>query len=141
LFQKHGTFNFGYQFLFLNPIISQFIKWNEISFFLLILWNSFKKFKWDTFKHAHPWKVVQCDTPNDVIVVCFHPSLGILWNALNASLGTWWEHWYKNQTTYMFVIYFYLHLRCTWNLWNSLRASLGNLWNTLNASLGIWWEH
>jgi hypothetical protein len=32
----------------------------------------FKSLKWDTFKHAHPWKVAQCDTLKGVIIVYFH---------------------------------------------------------------------
>jgi hypothetical protein len=42
-----------------------------------ILWKSFKSLRWDTLKHAHPWKVVQCDTPKGVTIVCFHPYLKI----------------------------------------------------------------
>ncbi len=26
----------------------------------------------DTFKHAHPWKIVQYDNPKGVTVLCFH---------------------------------------------------------------------
>jgi hypothetical protein len=33
----------------------------------------FQKFEADTFKHAHPWKTIQCDTPKQVTIVCFHP--------------------------------------------------------------------
>jgi len=32
----------------------------------------FQKLKWDTLKHAHPWKVVQYDTPKVVTIECFH---------------------------------------------------------------------
>ncbi len=35
----------------------------------------FQSLKWDTFKHAHPWKVIECDAPNGVTIVCFHPIL------------------------------------------------------------------
>ncbi len=37
------------------------------------MWNSFKILRLDTLKYAHPSKVIQCDTPNGVTVVCFHP--------------------------------------------------------------------
>jgi hypothetical protein len=65
--------------------IFHFIKWNEIIFFYnvlfrlysniicKILWKSFKSLRCDTLKHAHPWKMTQCDTPNGVIIVWFHP--------------------------------------------------------------------
>ncbi len=33
----------------------------------------FQSFRWDTFQHAHPWKVVQYDTPKGTTVMCFHP--------------------------------------------------------------------
>jgi len=34
--------------------------------------NFFQSLKWDTFKHAHFWKVIQCDIPKGVPIVCFH---------------------------------------------------------------------
>ncbi len=37
------------------------------------LWNFFKRLRWDTLKHAYPWKVVLCDTWKGVTVMCFHP--------------------------------------------------------------------
>jgi len=52
-----------------------FVKWNEIVSFIIscpgcisniickILWKSFKSLRWDTLKHTHLWKVVQCDKP------------------------------------------------------------------------------
>jgi hypothetical protein len=32
-----------------------------------------KVLRWDTFKDAHPWKVIQCDTPKGITIMCFHP--------------------------------------------------------------------
>jgi hypothetical protein len=29
--------------------------------------------RWDTLKHAYPWKTIECDTPKGVTVMCFHP--------------------------------------------------------------------
>jgi hypothetical protein len=80
--------------------ISHFIKWNEIVFFLISrlrlyyntirkikLWKYFKSLKWNTFKHAHPWKVVQCDTPKGVIVVCFHPWIWYMCSQLSCCVA------------------------------------------------------
>ncbi len=59
------------------------MKWN--SFFLNLLprlyfniickniVKIFQNLRWDTLKHAHPWKVIQCDTPKGVTIMCFHP--------------------------------------------------------------------
>jgi len=50
------------------------------------LWKSFKSLRCNTLKHAHPWKVIQCDSPRGVTIVCFHltavttplwPSVGV----------------------------------------------------------------
>jgi len=58
------------------------MKWN--SYFLIFcigyiliecakkMWNSFKKFRCESLQHAYPWKVVQCDTPKGVTIMCFH---------------------------------------------------------------------
>ncbi len=37
------------------------------------MWKSFESLRWDTLKHAHPWKVVHCNIPNEVTIVWFHP--------------------------------------------------------------------
>ncbi len=34
--------------------------------------------RWDIFKHAHPCKVIQCDTPKGITIVCFHPYIIIV---------------------------------------------------------------
>ncbi len=65
--------------------LSHFIKWNEIVFFPNILprlysniickniVKFFQKFEVGYIQHAHRWKVVQCDTPKVVTIVCFDP--------------------------------------------------------------------
>ncbi len=64
--------------------ISHFIKRNiKYHFYILpILYSNitcknilkfFQSLMWDTFKHAHLWKVVQCDTPKGITIMCFHP--------------------------------------------------------------------
>jgi hypothetical protein len=50
-----------------------------------IIWKNivkiFQSVKWDTLKHAHPWKVIQCDTPKKGwTIVCSHPFCN-------------WKHW------------------------------------------------
>jgi hypothetical protein len=64
--------------------IHHFINWNKIYIFniLPILYSNiicknivkfFQSLMWDIFKHAHLWKVVQCDTPKEITIMYFHP--------------------------------------------------------------------
>ncbi len=33
----------------------------------------FQSLRWDTLKHAHPWKVIKCHTLKGSTIMCFHP--------------------------------------------------------------------
>jgi hypothetical protein len=45
--------------------------------------------KWDTFKHAHFKKVIQCDTTKGVTIVCFHPLVDVrMFNVIDNRLSS-----------------------------------------------------
>jgi hypothetical protein len=79
IFEYIGTLHL-FQQIYSNLLLYK-MKWN-IYFSIFprlysnIIWKNivkfFKSLRWNTLKHAHPWKVIQCDTPKGVTIMCFH---------------------------------------------------------------------
>jgi hypothetical protein len=80
------------------------------------LWKSFESLKWDTLKHAHSSKVVQCDTLKGFIVICFHPchlhSLVGVCVFVDWSFNTWYVEYTSiwDQVKMIFIVLLYFDI-------------------------------